>query len=453
MSGPFIRRELDLHVLKQSLHAQLSISALLDEEPNPIDIASQNDRIVCDPFTSSEDVQLNDNGKYLGPPSTETTYEKRDNSKMDFTSNDSSQLHVLASEMFSNQNKFDMIPLSNVRSTHFLPYSENEIEILRLRPETGITDFVRAGIIWKAVEREQEPASRKRDRTAPNLPSSDCILELLLCQFFNENNSNTDDDAIIVHTVDAILYHYAHDSHKINPFSSWSGAGGKGLLRTMDQSMTKSRENEIQPSWRSFYEREIIGSGQNEKGTSAGSWKMKRGQKITCCLLRWARHMQINNRNRWKDRGGLEQMLDHCNHQPRLPNDIEFVSETMRLLAARWREAIDAKSIDSNLTTRRSVRSPSTKNATIRYVHVSKELPVKRSRGCPQGKRSSRKIGRPQVKRSPGKNGRPPAKRRSPGKNGRPPGRAGDPPRRKVGRPPKSRGRSKNIVTLPQASP
>ena len=73
----------------------------------------------------------------------------------------SSHVHALVSDIFSDQTTVQMIPLSNVRATHFLPYSDNEIQILRLSPVTGITDFVRAGIIWKAVEREQKPASLK----------------------------------------------------------------------------------------------------------------------------------------------------------------------------------------------------------------------------------------------------------------------------------------------------
>lgn len=357
----------------------------------------------------------------------------------------SSHVHALVSDIFSDQTTVQMIPLSNVRATHFLPYSDNEIQILRLSPVTGITDFVRAGIIWKAVEREQKPASRKKERAIQNIPSAACILELLLSQFPDEKDSDAD-DAIIIHTVDAILFHYAHDSHKINPFSSWNGAGEKGLLKTIDPLMTTSGDKESYPSWKTFYEREIIGLGQGQTGTSAGAWKMKRGHKIACCMLGWARHLQINDRNRWKDRNGFDKILDQCTYQPRPPNDVEFVSEIMRLLAARWREAVDVKNSDTNKTTRRSVRLPSTKKPTKKNVHVAKELPVKRNRGRPPGKRSPVKVGRSlgKVGRPQGKVGRPPAK------VGRPPAKTCNPPR-KVGRPPKKkRGRPKNIVPPPR---
>jgi len=240
---------------------------------------------------------------------------------------------------------------------HPLPYTKEELEILRLGHQDGVTNDVRGGVIWNAVERDQHLQQQKTARQSDvntryedyiiKSSSSQSILELLLAPQININVSEeesfateiTDDDAIFVHTIDAVLNHYATDSHRIDPFKTWSGAGDKGMIRTENNIHQKLYEEGQTKSvlswWQHYYMSKVI---------SSSNGKMKRGHKLTSCLLRWSAHLQLNERDVNKRKIYEKETNifrdENCN---KLPKDVEFVSEIMRLLAARWRESSESK--------------------------------------------------------------------------------------------------------------
>jgi hypothetical protein len=162
-----------------------------------------------------------------------------------------------------------------------------------------------------------------------------------------------DHDAAILHSLDVVLGHYAPKLSRINPFSSWSGAGDKGNI-------IKDYGSCSDP-WVDFYLTTILKAEavQTDEGrVYRGGIKMKRGHKIAACLLRWARNMQLSFNNGFykrasfpvndsRDRGLTFDHEQKLNELPGtavtiLPHQerqyIYFVSEVMRLMAARWRE-------------------------------------------------------------------------------------------------------------------
>lgn len=216
---------------------------------------------------------------------------------------------------------------------HPLLYTREELKILLLGTENGVTNEIRAGIIWHAIERE-----RKKERP----PKSSSILKLLLSPNIDkmdesELNGNIfnlfDDDAIIVHTIDVVLSHYALDTRKINPFESWAGAWDKSI--GVGKGNNKSDDGSVESWWRSYYSKKVLGSTKNFRNNV----KMNKGHKITACLLHWAKHMQLNERKRWGTIYDINSFENDEFPPLELPNDIEFVSEVMRLLVARWLEA------------------------------------------------------------------------------------------------------------------
>lgn len=210
-----------------------------------------------------------------------------------------------------------------------LPYTREELKILTLGSEYGITDEIRASILWHAIKREQ----LCKDRGKKKPPSSDSILKLLLSPKMYEvdeidvqhyNFNLVDDDAAIVHMIDVLLSHYAKEVRKINPLESWAGAWDKTI------SVGKINSNNPKGAWwRSYYVTHIVGSN---------NVKMSKGQKITVCLLHWAKHMQLNDRARWGSLSHVSSLCDEESTPIQLPNDIEFVSEIMRLFVAKWLE-------------------------------------------------------------------------------------------------------------------
>jgi len=120
-----------------------------------------------------------------------------------------------------------------------------------------------------------------------------------------------EEDTVLVHGIDAVLYHYATNSHRVKMSDLWNGNG----------------------------------------------CKMTKGTKVCTNLLRWSRHMQLSLRS------AKIHSLNSCGKSPlysnylripwdnytcedaeflsrRTPNpEINFVAEIMRLLAAHWREA------------------------------------------------------------------------------------------------------------------
>merc|ERR1711957_786289 len=271
------------------------------------------------------------------------------------------------------------------QSARSLYFTENERSILETKGNT-VPEDVLAGIIWFAVEREQQmlPKCNAADNLliAPNVPaSSRSILSLLLEQsasssksllhrklycimhFLDGNGSMTlnnwfdDSDAVIFHNVDAILSHYAPKLNRINLFSSWNGAGNKGNISTGYTNQGLSSD----PLFFEFYLTKILKMKkmQSDAGlTYQGGIKMKRGHKITACLLKWAFNMQpgsINNESANRVYYPFGDSHDNglrFDHEQKLCDEVKtvgamsaqhshyiyFVSEVMRLMAARWRE-------------------------------------------------------------------------------------------------------------------
>lgn len=284
-----------------------------------------------------------------------------------------------------------------------LPFTRNEIEILKLGYEAGVTYDVRAGIIWNAIERDQRSTSQNKSKQQSftlRPASSQAILELLLSPLTNRSpccsketikNKETrsyfaDDDAVLVHSIDAVMSHYATDARRINLFESWSCAGDNGIDVNNGSDSTVTLESNDAPTaaswWKNYYSSEVIGS---KKSDSSHNGKMKRGHKITACLLRWAANMQLNNIHRQKYRcfdGTKKAVLDHDNDEIYMPaSDVQFVSEIMRLLAARWRDGIEERKQKikaHHYQKRRKAKSPQALNV------VQVKLKQKRGPGRPR---------------------------------------------------------------------
>lgn len=263
----------------------------------------------------------------------------------------------------------DTNPVEEVKKAYPLPYTREELEILLLGSEDGVTNEIRACILWHAIEREQLCKSAEGQKP----PSSNSILMLLLSPIVSkvdeseENNHFDlfDDDAVIVHTIDVVLSHYATNARKINPFESWSGAWDKSI--GVGKNLNGSNVNSIKSSWRTYYSSEILGSNKHHA-------KMTKGHKITACLLKWAKHMQLNNRYRWgANNDNMSSIYDQDSSPLQLPKYIEFVSEVMRLFVARW--------VEAGLKTKRGKKRKENNSSNINRKLSGKKSPkVKKKR-------------------------------------------------------------------------
>ena len=207
-----------------------------------------------------------------------------------------------------------------------LPYAREEFAILTC---TEVGNDVRAGIIWHAVEREQIRGEVQRPRLTA--PSSDEILGWLYnSRVFGDTTVPlssrktylSDDDAIIIHAVDAVTSHYMKDLNKVDPFNF-----SKFSLDTSILEMTS-----IPLHYQEYFNSVI--------SESVRVSTMKVGHKIASSLLTWASHMHLNSRSRKRSKCKLDSILDDPDSID-LASDIEFVGEVMRLIAARWREAAE----------------------------------------------------------------------------------------------------------------
>ena len=315
-----------------------------------------------------------------------------------------------------------------------LPFCSKELEILNLDDRVGVTNDIKAGIIWNAVEREQvrnyDSSHTNENQTSSILPkmpkpaSSRSILELLMLpkcpnssistNFLNEqqqqqHESNMyflDDDAVFVHTIDAVLTHYANDSHKVNPFETWRGAGDKGVVGkdtpgANDDSNDCNVENKVW--WKSYYCKEIMGiisdsTSKGSHGTSGKDWKMKRGHKLASCLLSWAKNMQINRRVDFNAVKNLKLLpIPDLSRIERPRPEIEFVAEIMRLLAARWMESSNntktnrsSKNKQEGLRTKRK-RGRTPLSSNLSPTHAKNRLD-QNSESCPNTSVNGKKL-------------------------------------------------------------
>jgi hypothetical protein len=232
--------------------------------------------------------------------------------------------------------------VSNLVDDSALPYTREDFQLLK---STQVSNDVRAAVIWHAIEREQIHGEVQIPESAP--PSSATIMTRLYnSKVFGDEAASTlqrkafisDDDAMIIHSADAIFNHYMKDLNKIDPFecSKFSLDATSAMMNTNLPGYVKE-----------YFKLTIAESMQ--------VCKMKFGHKITSSLLTSASHMHLNFRSRLLSNCTFDEYVDDSD-DVELSSDIEFVSDIMRLLAARWREeaAINGETLKSK--SRREVK-------------------------------------------------------------------------------------------------
>jgi hypothetical protein len=199
-------------------------------------------------------------------------------------------------------------------------YTREEYQILKL---DKISNDVRAAVIWHAIERDQMYGEFENPKCSP-LSSAEILQHLYKSKLFGDEvtrkSSLSDDDAMLIHSSDAIFHHYKNDSNKINPFE---------LSRfSLDTSI--AMDTDMPLNVKEYFKVEIA--------KSTNSFKMKFGHKIASSILTSASHMHLNFHNRHQN-CLPEEYIDECKEGGTgLASDIEFVTDIMRLMAARWRE-------------------------------------------------------------------------------------------------------------------
>ena len=135
-----------------------------------------------------------------------------------------------------------------------------------------------------------------------------------------------------------------------------------------------------------------------EIAKSTNSFKMKFGHKIASSILTSASHMHLNFHNRNQNRLP-EEYIDECEDgDTELASDIEFVTDIMRLMAARWREAgeVGSKTIsNTNKKEAGSKRGSKVNNkngaASRSSTNAKAGKDKKRSTGKPKPPKSKKK--------------------------------------------------------------
>lgn len=259
------------------------------------------------------------------------------------------------------------------------------------------------GIIWHAVEREQRVSKSSTNKSSlPLLPSepvsSGAIFELILRHSFTsfcgldkklydiihcseeiapfDLSSDAvfqDSDAVIAHNVDTIISHYSTNPKKVSPFATWSGAGDKGnVIKSNGPTLVDDSNNK---KLLDFYLTKILEMKRVELNGAVtydgGAKKMRRGHKMTACLLKWASAMQLSPNYKPKANYMNIDTVVVFNHETKvqkkqhvkqinMPENMHyyFVAEVVRLIAAKWREC-SGKSYSSTQIKRRDRRSTS----------------------------------------------------------------------------------------------
>jgi len=302
--------------------------------------------------------------------------------KSELTNTSQRQLHenplVLSETSFESTLK----SCRSVPAAQPMHFTEQEHSILN--SDESMSNDVLAGIIWLAVEREQNLTSQSKTLAAPRLSlSSRSILELLIrrslsnvdtsetCRFHRKlqcltgSDSSSEftplkldgSDCMLIHSVDVLLSHYAVRSNRISPYASWPGAGDKGQV-SPEPSPTESIE---------YYLRQVLQMKPvllDGAIKYQGGIKMRRGHKIASCILNWARQMHLNQNLDVQFESGLN--FDHEQKQniSRRPY-VYLVAEIMRLMAFRWKETAKSGKV-SDSPIRQSPRSVPTKKARKR---------------------------------------------------------------------------------------
>ena len=425
-SGADIRRKLESSYLSCPLTKSSELEPFVD---------MLDSSLVYDTKRNDNGDSLNENNGCQGNDHDEHTERAKDTpfekELIDTTTQGTTQTALLLSETMLNKD-YNHEPSSwEFIKAQPLYFTEDEKSTINnLSIESDFFD-VMGGLIWHAVEREQGASRSTAKHSFSLIPrsapaSSGAIFELLIRQSFTsfsdleqklydvihcaENSSSHcqrnasfhDNDAAITHNVDAIISHYSTNPKKVSPFASWSGAGDKGNItrgNALSSLMNHSK-------WRDLYLTKVLGMQRVEVNGGAayegGARKMKRGHKMTACLLKWASAMQLSphfERTTEDSRNTLD--FDHENKlhwqaQDRRPlgnSYCYFVAEVMRLIAAKWRENSGKESSCTQIkrTKRSNSIIPGSKEGNSFSSSASTEFPSQKisNNKAPVAKRGS----------------------------------------------------------------
>jgi len=320
----------DMKLFSSSL-GKMSKQSFFDSPPKLIcGFISKGDSKVITDETSDSEATRNANTKIEGSCTTICeseyyTYGHIVSEKYQQTgSNQQLALEILQGALGKEGSTRDQEHFSSTYDRGDLAYTRHEYEILN---DTSISNDLRASIIWHAVVREQ--VLDKDLHRENKVPSSSIILERLYNSMYfgdevvsvlNRKYFLADDDAVIVHGVDAMLHHYMNDANKIDVF--------KCSNFSFDASSIDATT--LSHNCREYYKSAIA--------EALPTFKLRIGQKIASSLLTWVSHMHLNSHSRLRRPDHVDIALggvDTCE----LSSHVEFLGDVMRLLAARWREA------------------------------------------------------------------------------------------------------------------
>ena len=216
-----------------------------------------------------------------------------------------------------------------------LPFNKKEYQLLTESTKL-LNDEEKATIIWNAVEREQLRSSTscyystlnngaiktsdwaKKNISRNNIfpASSSAILNSLFLPLMTSgsekdttlndlyNGVNSPADIVLLDAIDAIVSYYSINPHRVDMVDAWNG--GNNIV--------------------------------NNNNTYAPNNKIKKGLKLCGSLLRWCQRMQLNNKQL---KGFPQQYLNTDSPESSSSDDetyIYFITQVMRLVAAKWRE-------------------------------------------------------------------------------------------------------------------
>ena len=329
----------DMKVLSSSLEAMNKIS-IFDSPPKLlcsfIAKDSSSSRILTDSISVSKNLsEANAKMEGNGSISSEGVYYTYGcTSKLEdlhTKANPPLALEILHGELGNEKGAPHHENYSSAYDRNALAYTRQEYEILA---DTSISNDIRASVVWHAVVREQ--IVDKDLQCTNKVPASSTILERLydstyfgdeVSSFLTQKRFLADDDAVIIHGVDAMFHHYMNDSNKIDVFKCSNFSADASSIDTTS----------LPYNCRQYYKSTIAED-------ASSTFKLRIGQKIASSLLTWVRHMHLNSHRRIHQPDQVDKMLGTsvCG----LNSDIEFLSDIMRLLAARWREASERNGIN-----------------------------------------------------------------------------------------------------------
>lgn len=313
----------------------LEISLAVRAESKMFSLESPGKSLFCTVIEgkrgkSDDDVSILNEGTTFGSGSSEENEMPIDTEDSSLNTNDADLTSMASPECLRQSLALEAViraedSMESSSDLDALPYTREEKQILA---SSDTPNDIRAGIIWYSIEREQNTGPVLSTKILSRLFSSRIRGDSTMPPRY-KNTFFTDDDAVIIHAVDAVVYHYSTDIHKVDPFD----------LSQFSHDSAKVEHSSLPPHSQKYYKATVINSA-----------KMKIGHKIASSLLTWASHMHLNSRCRERHFN-----LDDT-EEIALSDDIEFVGEVLRLIAARWREASYAQD-DSSDESERKVRS------------------------------------------------------------------------------------------------